>query len=556
MRTSLDETWRLGLDVLVRQLPVGVFLTDADGNPLYLSDRCREITEAVEGEVGSAWLGRLHDDDHDRVAVAWTACLQGQPFQDSYRILHAGGSTRWVTAQAEAVVNADGEVQAIVGTVEDITDLRELTRTWGDRQLMFDAVLANSSDLVIVVDQHARLTFVSEAARRILGYDPRAWMGRDVFELLHPDDIGVTAEALVSSVESGPGVKDPLVVRVRHADGDWRTVEIVANNLVGVEHVGGLVVTARDISERLAAEATVHQARDRFEQAFDRAPIGMALVANDGSLLRVNEAFAAMIGRPRHQLIGRNLLDLALPDDRELALERALAVLRADDPTPVEVRFERFDGSTAWVRVTSTVIRDDDHRPLHTITHVEDVTEQRTLRRRLEQAATHDPLTGLLNRTGFAAGFTQVTDQGAEPGALLLIDIDRFKAVNDALGHAAGDQLLLAITERLHVAARDGDLVARLGGDEFALYAAAVPDAAAAVSLGDRIRKALAAPFALDRGTARVSGSIGIAMLDGAIDLNRALAAADGASYAAKRDGGDRIEFTWCTAPIAPGART
>jgi diguanylate cyclase (GGDEF)-like protein/PAS domain S-box-containing protein len=464
----------------------------------------------------------------------------------NYRVVCDGRPLRWVHVHADPVVER-GKVQAVIGTVEDITDLRELHQKWGDRQLMLDAVLSNSSDLVVVVDPTGTLSFVSQAADRILGHDPQFWLGRDVFDLLHPDDIGRAAEALAGSVDTGPGVKDPMELRVLHADGGWREVEIIANNLLDVEHVGGLVITARDISDRLRAQASADQARDRFEQAFDRAPIGMVLVANDGHLVRANEALADMVGRTVRDLTGESLFALAHPDDRAEAIERALAVLHRDDTDPIELRFVRLDGRTAWARITSTVIRDEDGTPQHTIAHIEDVTDQRTLRDQLERAAAHDPLTGLLNRAGFANRFAGIAETSEGPGALLLIDLDGFKAVNDAHGHAAGDELLELIAQRLVDSVRVTDLVGRLGGDEFAIHQPDVVDAAHVVALGERVRAALAAPFRISAGVVSVSGSVGVAMLDGSVTLARALAAADAASYAAKRAGGDRVELTWCT---------
>lgn len=425
----------------------------------------------------------------------------------------------------------------------------QLERQLHERQQMMDAVLSNSSDMVVVITSELRFGFVSEAVRRILGRQPADLVGHDVFELLHPDDVGTVAEALTRSVETGPGVKEPIVLRIRHADGSWRQIEIIVNNLTDVDPVGGLLVTGRDLSERLRAEATAAAARDRFEQAFDRAPIGMALVSNEGRLLRANGALAVMCGTDVAALTGSNLFELVHPEDRDEALTRARAVLEHDDPMPIEVRFRGRGGQVAWARVTSTVIRDDLGVPMHTITHLEDVTDQRLLREQLERAAAHDPLTGLLNRAGFATRFAQLGEERAGgPGALMLIDLDGFKAVNDAHGHAAGDRLLELVADRLAACVRSTDLVGRLGGDEFAVYQPDVADAAMVLTLGERVRIALAQPYTLPEGPARLSGSIGVALLDGDVRLERALAAADGASYAAKRNGGDAVELTWCTA--------
>ena len=146
------------------------------------------------------------------------------------------------------------------------------------------------------------------------------------------------------------------------------------------------------------------------------------------------------------------------------------------------------------------MIRNEDGTPQHTIAHIEDVTDQRTLRDQLERAAAHDPLTGLLNRAGFANRFAGIAETSDGPGALLIIDLDGFKAVNDAHGHAAGDELLELIAQRLVDSVRVTDLVGRLGGDEFAIHQPDVVDAAHVVALGERVRVALAAPFRISAG--------------------------------------------------------
>ncbi len=540
---GLDETWRSGLDVLVRQLPVGVFISTTDSVAIYRSERMRQIV-GVDGSSGERdWSHRLHPEDQERVMAAWAACIDGAPLEETARLRLLDGSERWVTIRADAARDEQGAIRSIIGTVEDITDLQELSRTWGERELMFDAVLSNSSDLVVVVDDQARLSFVSAASRRILGHDPQAWMGRNVFELLHPDDVGVAAEALSNSVESGPGVKVPMTVRVRHADGSWRAVEIVANNLMDVTHVGGLVITARDISERLRAEASAAAARDRFERVFDHAPFGIALVANDGRLVRVNAALARMVGRTSHELTGTDLFRWVAPEDRDGARLHGLAILRDQDAPSAEIRFLHADGSTRWARVTSEVLRDDDGHPLQTISHFEDVTDQRTLRERLQQAATHDPLTGLLNRAGLSERFELGPTASA---AVIAVDLDRFKWVNDHRGHAAGDELLRQVAARLAALARAGDLVVRLGGDEFMVLALDVADLRDATAIGDRICSELARPFDLATGDVSISGSLGVALIDGHVRLPEALAAADSAAYVAKRAGGNRLELTWC----------
>jgi diguanylate cyclase (GGDEF)-like protein/PAS domain S-box-containing protein len=402
---------------------------------------------------------------------------------------------------------------------------------------LLERLLAGSSDLVLVVDAGGVLTYVSGAAQRMLGRDPQFWTGRSAFDLVHPDDVGLAAEAMVTSAEGEAGTKAPLALRVLHADGTWRHVEIVANNLVDDPVVRGLLINARDLGERRQAVRDQAVRDRRFEEVFDRAPIGMALVGVDGRFVRVNTALARMAGRAPHELLSANMVDLVVPADRPRLIERARRTLAGERPDPIELRTARPDGRITWMRVSSTLVRDEDGTPTHGIAHVEDVTEQRLLREELEHRARHDVLTEALNRDGFAQHARRVL-HGEGTAGLVVVDLDGFKRVNDRLGHAAGDELLVAVTARLRASVKASDAVARFGGDEFVLLLADVaPDELANVA--ERVRAALAEPFTLALGSAVVTGSVGTALVAAGEPLDAALARADAAAYRSKRGGGN-----------------
>jgi diguanylate cyclase (GGDEF)-like protein/PAS domain S-box-containing protein len=530
------------LDALVGQLPMGVFCNDATGACIYLSRRCCEITGLTETSgLGEGWAEALHPDDSDRVVAAWSELLDSGTFEESYRFVHPDGTVRWVVGRGDVLREPDGTPAGIVGTIEDVTELHEVAARYGSTEVMVEAILRNTSDLVVVVDGDGTLVFVSEAAKRILGREPEHWVGRSVFDLLHPDDIGMAAEAMVTSIEGEAGVKEALVLRIADAEGRWRSVEIVANNLSEDPRVGGLVISVRDLTERLQAREAAERDRRRFEQVFERAPIGMALVSNRGEFLRVNAALCEILGRSAAELLRSDLFEFIHPADRRRGLQHALEVLEGRSADPIEARFQRRNGETAWARVSSTVVREEG-RALHSIVHIEDVTEQRELRDQLEVAATHDPLTGVLNRNGLYRLF----DQGGYlpgAGALVSIDLDRFKAVNDEFGHAAGDELLELVALRIRMAIRAEDSLARLGGDEFIVIVSDHPEPGLVEALAERIRVLLEAPFELSSGVASISGSIGVKVLPVTPEFSEELADADSATYRAKSLGGNRVEL-------------
>ena len=530
------------LQVLMRQIPLGVFCNDLSGGAIFLSERCCEIIGTDEASaLGEGWAQALHPEDRDRIVAAWNSSLAVGEFKDAYRFVHPDGTVRWVIGRGNALVDGDGRPIGFMGTIEDVTELHEVGARWGSTELLFDTILRNSSDLVVVADHEGTLVFLSAASRRILGRDPEHWVGRNAFDLIHPDDVGLAAEALVRTIDSGAGVKEPLELRVLNVESGWRSVEIVANNLSDDPRVGGLLINVRDMTERIQTRAVAEADRRRFEQVFELAPIGMALVSDTGAFVRVNGFLCRMLGRSAPELLRSGLFDFVHPGDRERGIQHALDVLEGRSDDPIEIRFLRSGGEVAWARVSATVVREGGVS-VHSIAHIEDVTEQRVLRERLEVAATHDPLTGVLNRNGLQRSFTR-SISSSSAGALLCIDLDRFKRVNDTFGHTAGDEMLELAALRIRMATRADDALARLGGDEFIVIVSGKPTEDEALALAERIRVLLGAPYQLRAGVASISGSIGVRILAETPVLSDELDHADAAAYRAKSRGGDLVEL-------------
>ncbi len=207
----------------------------------------------------------------------------------------------------------------------------------------------------------------------------------------------------------------------------------------------------------------------RFEATFHHAPVGIAHVATDGSFIDMNDRFAAITGHPRQALLQHGFQQITHPDDLDCDLAHVRSLLAGErERYSMEKRYLRPDRSIVWVRLTVALIRDGAGAPDFFISMIEDLSD--VMHARAE--ASRDPLTGLLNRRGFDRRLTSERARAAAEGAQLTIvflDLDEFKRVNDALGHAAGDACLAGVARALGSAARPGDRIARLGGDEFAL---------------------------------------------------------------------------------------
>jgi diguanylate cyclase (GGDEF)-like protein/PAS domain S-box-containing protein len=330
----------------------------------------------------------------------------------------------------------------------------------------------------------------------------------------------------------------PVVRQARLRDG--RTISIINQPMAD----GGFVATHQDITTQQRAERELRSTKNFLDTIIENIP--MPLVVKDPRTQEftfVNQAYEEFIGRTRAELIGKTLYDLY---PREIAQriaeldDAAIAAMRIGaGPIKAEVPALTMRGQRVINSVRLMVPGDDD-TPGHLITVFEDVTDRRQAEERVVHMALHDALTDLPNRTHFQARLREAMARVArgERLAVHCLDLDNFKNINDALGHAVGDDLLRSVAARLRGCVREIDAVARLGGDEFAIIQNPIDGAADAADLAQRVRDAIGRPFDLGGVQAVVNASIGIALAPGdASEPEALLKQADMALYAAKAEG-------------------
>ncbi|MBL1096616.1 putative bifunctional diguanylate cyclase/phosphodiesterase [Streptomyces coffeae] len=303
------------------------------------------------------------------------------------------------------------------------------------------------------------------------------------------------------------------------------------------------------LAARTEAEKALHASEAKFRAVFEGAVIGVGIAALDGEILVVNDPMAAMFGGRDVFRPGRNVSEFVHPKDTPPGsheLYRQL-VNGERDHFRIEKPHHRHDGSVLWTNLTVTLLRDSTGAPQYQLTLAEDITEHRELQERLRYEATHDELTGLPNRAQFLERLDQVLAAGAdaERFGVCYLDLDGFKAVNDSLGHSAGDRMLMAVAERLHAClASPDELIARVGGDEFMALVTGPSAQTDGTELARRMLAALAEPVRVEGRELQVRVSIGV--VDGrAGEIGRAevLRSADITMYRAKAAGGNRYEL-------------
>jgi len=303
-----------------------------------------------------------------------------------------------------------------------------------------------------------------------------------------------------------------------------------------------------EAAEREAAQSALHvhaleQSEQRFHSAFTHASIGMALVATGGEIRQVNRAMSALLGTPEHALVGQRLEALFDPADAEAFAALLERVNRREvDAINTELRCRHSDGSDVWVALDGSFFDDPGSTASNLIVQMQDISARRSAEARLQHIAFHDSLTGLPNRSRFHEHLARAIEAAKQDPqrrfAVMFLDFDRFKLINDSMGHGVGDAFLIQVARRIREHVRPGDVVARLGGDEFAVLCTDLEREAHAVTLAERLQLVLAEPLQLAGTEIATSASIGITFSAIGYELpEEVLRDADIAMYRAKAAG-------------------
>lgn len=439
-----------------------------------------------------------------------------------------------------------GKVQGFYVLVSDVTEQvvarqaleasEERFRTLAERYRM---LAENASDVVFRIDPSLLLAWISPSVREVLGERAEDVIGKPVTQFWHPDD----RERILAELQSRPGEPASYEARFRMADGTWRWFAVTsrpARDDSGA--LIGRIGSIRDIQSQVEDRQALARSEQRFRLALEHAPSGMAVVDLDRRFVEVNPALCRMLGRDQEWLLAHRVPDILEPDDDQIDLQQRAELLGGSRESVVhEARLTTADGRTLWVNQQVGLLRDADGAPLSFVSQYVDITEARRHREELQFVASHDQLTGLLNRTELLGAMERELLHGPRRGdvsAVLFLDVDSLKPVNDSLGHAVGDELLTEVARRLTGAVRSHDVVARLGGDEFVVFLTGLRTMADATGIADKILAVIAAPMELAAGAIHTSVSIGIAVAPTYQRPEECLALADAALYRAKARGG------------------
>jgi diguanylate cyclase (GGDEF)-like protein/PAS domain S-box-containing protein len=397
--------------------------------------------------------------------------------------------------------------------------------------------------------ESGRWLYVSRSIKDLLGYTAEEWAGNPALwaQCLHPDDRGrVLSE---ESRDFSPALQAPVTSDYRLIARDGRTIW-VRDRAVAVDGEGtpgvyqGLLV---EIEEQKEAEEKLQRSEGRFRSLLENATDVVAVLDSIATVKYVSPSLRSVLGYAPDDFVGLPIFDFVYTQDAEAALEQFVTLVSSEGSEyRSEVRVLHSDGSVRWMEVNAVNLLNDPAVE-GVVLNARETTERRTLEERLRHLAYHDSLTGLPNRTLFMDRVARSLARLARSDhrvAILFLDLDDFKDINDRLGHRIGDELLAYVGKELEACLRPSDSAARLGGDEFGVLLDDLKDPEDAASVARRIFEQLSAPLAVRGHEIHVAASAGIAVGDRAAQSADALLhAADEAMYKAKAQGKNRWQF-------------
>ena len=504
------------------------------------------VTEYIETFV--------HPGDHASMAERYRFAIEhgrDPEYRDSfdYQLLHRDGSVHSVSVSARALPERPGVIH---GVTQDITERKEVERALAELSRWHEQILNSAGEGILGLSGDGAHVFANPAAARMLGFqNPADLIGQKSHPLWHhshgdgspfPD-----AECpILDSLRDGKvrQVDDEVFWR---KDGTSFPADYTSTPMYEGERIIGAVIVFEDVTERKRAEEALRESQERLRAVIDNEPECVKLLDRDGRVMEMNPAGLAMLQADASQVIGKLLTDVVLPE-----YHSAFAALNArvfeGHSGILELEAVGLEGRRLWLETHAVPLRGAHGETLALLAVTRDITEQKRIEEKLEHDALHDGLTGLPNRVLFTDRLQQCLERTKQKQnyafAVLFLDLDRFKVVNDSLGHLVGDRLLIDIARRLERCVRPMDTVARLGGDEFALLLDDTIDPTEPTRVAERIERALAKPFKNGAHEVFSSASIGIAVSRmGYQHPEEIMRDADTAMYRAKLGGKSRFQM-------------
>ncbi len=523
---------------LASSAPVGIFRSRMDGAWIYVNEQCSELIGlSRDACLGQGWKRQLRADYMGAAEASWLHMIDGcHSLSDEYAFIRENGNPVWVICQARPEKDAAGNVIGYIGTLTDVTARIRAENEVRQRKMAMETIFNSLPDIFFRMGKDGTILDYQAKNDSDLYVEPECFIGKRMQDVL-PADVGQLFMEHMGLI-GGPGETAAFEYELMV---NQVTTPYEAR-LVCLGETDEIIALVRDISDRLRADQQLQQAAIVYENTVE----GIFIADGKGIVVSVNRAFTDITGYGADEVLGKGsgILDSGRHDSE--FSKSMWSQLDEQSHWQGEIWSRRKGGESfpAWLSINS--VPDSSGKLCNYVAIFSDITEMRRSQDELEHLARHDVLTDLPNRLLFESRLEHAIHHAHRSGeflAVMFLDLDRFKIVNDSLGHAAGDSLLQQVATRLTSVVRKEDTVSRMGGDEFTFLLEDVSSRGAA-KIAEKCIHALKQPVEFGDREIYLSGSVGISLFpeDGE-DVDTLVRNADAAMYKAKAAGRDNYQF-------------
>jgi len=494
-----------------------------------------EISEIPQAEIFHSWWGQqIQPSDHNRVINTFNRLYSGEDHRliCSFRIKHKSGT--WVDVEVTATVlsrDEEGWAKHVFTVMRDI----------GQGGNRYQQIVENLHEGIWLIDRHNYTQYINLQMANMLGYSIKEMMGKHLFYFMDENGIETSKEQLENRRQ---GSSESYNFELQHKDGYSVHVTIAASPLIDSNYeYGGCIFGIMDVTEQKKQDLKLKMLSSAVETSGT-----MVMITNqDADIEYVNPGFCDVTGYSKEEILGKSARVLRSSDiDNEL-MSDLWGTITSGENWHGELHAKKKSGELFWALMSISGIKDERGRITHFVSVSEDISQLKEAKMKMEQLAYVDSLTGLANRLLFRDRLEQalkIIQRNNNKAALLYLDLDQFKRINDSLGHDVGDALLMQVADRLCQCVRHQDTVARMGGDEFVMLLADVDGMEGAASVARKVLQIMNEPMRLLAHEIIITASIGITLApDDSLNADILLKNADMAMYRAKSSGRNNYQF-------------
>ncbi|MGA3282134.1 MAG: PAS domain S-box protein [Smithella sp.] len=565
-----DDLYHLQITI-ISNAGVGIYILQ-DGKFVYVSELYQRLSGYTDTElIGTYSLNNIYPDDREMVRDEAIKCLKGESFEPyEYRFVKKNNEIMWVLGTINPIVYKEN--RATLGSFMDITACKRMEKALCHSEEKYRTILETIQEGYFELDLAGKFTFVNDSMCRLYGYSEEELIGTDNRQYQKEVNAKKTYQTFKEVYITGNPVKafEMEIIRkdgtiqisevsislIRNTEGNPIAFRGISQDITEQKQMEETIMEYRekyktvitDINERHRMEKALRQSEERYRSILETIQEGYFEIDLKGQYTFFNDSMCRIHGYSKEELMGMNHREHTDKETKNKLFQVFNKIYNTGEPAKeVDWQIKRKDGTKRYIETSVSPKKDSSGKLTGFRGIIRDITERKQAEERIQYQATHDALTGLPNRLMFIEQLNQAirsAQRNKRQLAVFFIDLDRFKVINDSLGHDAGDQLLQEIAKRFKQSLRAVDVVARLGGDEFIILIEDVDELSQVETFAHKILSSAIKPMILLGEECRVTASIGISIYpsDGE-DEQTLMKNADMAMYFAKEEGKNNYQF-------------